>query len=539
MSIRLSAGKRTHFPSKRAGDARARYARGVRALTVLTLSLVIAGCSSGSNNAAAPATDTGVPETSAPSALSLQAGEVAELPVTEGVARVRLAAPKGDERYIVVLGSTRFDRTVSVPYTVSTDPIDGETPATIVSDCSIKPDAWSAAPAPTDTAPTGTAPAVGTTRKLNTGREVIDAKVIATSATAVVWADVTTAHPANLDAAFVDEFLKDFDKVILPRERAVFGMEPDLDGDGRIGLVFTPITYDTAVAYFTGCDLKEVTGCGAGNAGEFLYLTPPDVIPPPYNTAAAIKEILAHELGHLIHFNRKVLRNSLPDQPDSAYMAEGLGALAQDTIGFQAGNLYVTLAGLQSIDQFSFGEMLKDRAPYDTKRDGPMRGGAYLFARFLYDRAGGDLANADGTIANKGGPAFMRALLESKESVTGAISSVGMAKIEDVAMDFYTALAMSNREVAGGVAAQNSCFRYLPVVADPITMRPRGADLFATFHSSKMTGPKLQPIANPSGTIRFGGVEFFTYDAKAAGDLAVTVGVDPQAAPRVRVARVK
>jgi hypothetical protein len=168
-----------------------------------------------------------------------------------------------------------------------------------------------------------------------------------------------------------------------------------------------------------------------------------------------------------------------------------------------------------------------------------MRGGAYLFARFLYDRAGGDTANVDGTIANKGGPAFVRALLDNKDSVSTSIAAVSGATIEDVAMDFYTTLAMSNREVAGGVAAQNPCFRYLPVVTDPLTMRPRGADLFATFHASKMTGPKLQPINNPSGTIRFGGVELFTLDAKSAGELAFTLSVDPQVSPRVRVARVK
>jgi len=514
------------------------YARGVR--TRFLVFALLAGCGGSSENPAQPAADSGTtPEDSAPSALSLQAGEAAELPTEGGVARVRIAAPKGDERFIVIFGSTSFDRAFSAPYTVSTDPIEGETPATVLKDCAIKPDAWASAPAPTDPVPTGTAPAVGTKKQLYAGGELIDAEVFATSATAVVWRDITPAHTANLEKAFVDDFLADFDKLILPRERTVFGMESDLDGDGRIGLVLTPLTYKTAVAYFTGCDLKQMTGCGTGNKGEFLYLTPPDVIAMPYNTPAAMKEILAHELGHLIHFNRKVLRNTLADQPDSAYMAEGLGALAQDTIGFQAGNLYVTMAGLQNIDQFSLSETLKDRANYDSKRDGPMRGGSYLFARFLYDRAGGDLANMDGTITNKGGPAFIRALLDDKTSVTSAIGTVGMAKIADVAMDFYTALAMSNRDAAGGVTAQNPCFRYLPVVSDPVTMRPRGTDVFATFHGSKMTGPKTQPITNPTGTIRFGGVEYFTLDAKAPGELAVTISVDASLAARVRVARVK
>lgn len=497
-------------------------------------SIALMACSGASNGPAATA-DAG-PDTTPPSStLALAAGEVAEAEVVDGVARFKIASA-ADARFIAVIGSTRFDRVSgTAPYSLSLDPIEGDVPATVVTGCALTP--WTAPPAP-ETPKTGTAPAVGTKRKLFVGTTEIDAEVIAVSSTAVVWADKTAGKPANLEPAFVSEFLADFDKTILPRERTVFGVESDEDGDGHIGLVFSPLTYDSAVAYFSGCDLKALTGCTPGNNGEFLYLTPPDVIPPPYNTAAAIKEILAHELGHLIHFHRKTLRNALTDQPDSAYMAEGLGALAQDVIGYQAGNLYVTLAGLQSIDELSLAEVLKDRARYDSKRDGPMRGGAYLFARYLYDRGGGDEADKGGAIVNKGGPAFIRALLDSKDSVTTAIGTAGKAKIEDVAIDFYTALAASNRDAAGGVVPKNKCFSYLPTSIDPVTGKQRGADLFATFHGSKMSGPKLQPIAKPSGTIRFGGVELISVDGFGS-ELDLTVTVDPRVTPRVRLVRTK
>lgn len=503
-------------------------------MRLFALSLALVACSS--EPAATPPADAGADSIAPPGAFTVAAGEVAEAEVVDGVARFKVATPGANERFIVVIGSTRFDRTTgSVPYSLATDAIEGDAPATLVKGCSIN--AWTAPP-PSETAPAGTAPAVGTKRKLWLGSEEIDAEVIKTSSGATVWADRTPAHPANLDAAFVDEFLKDFDNVILPRERAVFGVESDADKDGHIGLIFSPLTYNSAVAYFSGCDLQSFTGCPGSNKGEFLYLTPPDAIPPPYNTAAAIKEILAHELGHLIHFNRKTLRNALADQPDSAYMHEGLGALAQDVIGFQAGNLYVTKAGLESIEDFSLAEVLKDRARYDSKRDGPMRGGSYLFSRFLYDRAGSDDAQKDGTIANKGGPAFMRALLDHKASVTAAVAEVAKTTIEDVAMDFFTALAASNRDAAGGVQPQNKCFAYLPTVLDPITAKQRGADLFATFHGSKMSGPKLQPLSKPSGTIRLGGVELISIDATTP-ELTLSVTVDPEARARVRLVRVK
>lgn len=495
-------------------------------------------------DAPADATDA-TDATPVDAAFALAPGEVAEVPLADGTASLRLATPTGAERFVVVLASTHFDaRADAHAYQTATELTAPAAVPTVVTGCSLDDARWRAMTLPTETAPTGDAPAIGTERSfavpLATGMERITARVVAVSERAVVWADTTAAHPATLDMAFIAGFLSDFDHTIVPRERTAFGTESDLDHDGHIALLFSPLTNRTAVAFFSQCDLQRTAGCPSTNASEVIYLTPPNVIRPPYNTAAAMNEILAHELGHLIHFGRKVLRNRLTAWSDNAYIIEGTGALAQDVIGFQAGNLYVTQAGLDSVNLFSLSDILADGARYDTARDGALRGGAYLFVRWLYDRGGGDSALAGGAIENRGGPAFLRALIDSPETVVGALPSVGMTTLPDLAMDFFTTLAVSNRDHAGASAPANRCFSYLPVAQDPVTMRPRGADVFATFHGMQMHGPATQPLATADGALLPGGAEYLTLNAaEGATELTASVTVDAAALARVRVARIQ
>ncbi len=474
--------------------------------------------------------------------LALAAGDVAEVVVAGTQAQVSLATPNGDEKFIVILASTRLD-TSNAPssYALSVAaPVDGGA-ASLVTGCALDVEPWRSTAVVAETPPSGTAVALDTMATLNmqtaTGYEAITVKAIAVGTSAVVWADVTPAHPANMDPTFVAQFLTDFETKVLPRERSIFGVESDLDGDGHIGLVFTPLTYQTAVAFFTGCDLKVTAGCPASNHGEYLYLTPPATIPPPYNTANAIKEILTHECSHLIHFNRKVMRNNLGSWRDSSYLIEGIGGFAQDAVGPQAGNLYVAKAGLDGINQFSLSDTLLDNVQYDTARDGLLRGGSYLFVRYLYDRAGGDQLNLDGSVTTRGGPALWRALLDSPLTVSTVLpTAIGHSKA-DLAVDFYTTLAMSNRDQVMGVAPTNACFAYLPAVTDPTWTRQRGANVYAKF-SLTMTGPATQTAAAADGVLRAGGVEYLTINAVAGKpSVDLTVTVDPAALPRVRVGR--
>jgi hypothetical protein len=298
------------------------------------------------------------------------------------------------------------------------------------------------------------------------------------------------------------------------------------------------------VAFFSGCDLlPSLAGCHARNAGEYLYLTPPDAIAPPYNSPSAIKEILAHELSHLLHFDRKVLRNHLVGWPDGTYFTEGVGALAQDVIGYQAGNLYVTRAGLDGMNGFSLADVF-DARERDGAPKGVLRGAAYLFVRYVYDRAGGD-ATSGLHIEDRGGPRWLRALLSAKQPTLAALLDFSRSKPEDIAMDFFTALAMSNRDEVGSSPPQNPCFAFLPSARDPITDRQRGADLFASFHGQRMNGPPIRNLVAPadagprqSTKLRSGGVAFVQVAAMPGTPaLGLALQIDPRARPRVRVGR--
>jgi hypothetical protein len=478
--------------------------------------------------------------------LALEPGEVAELEIAGAEAQVTLATPTGDEQFVLVLASMQLDASdAQFDYSLSFEPAAEGGAATLVSGCSLDSSAWSAQPLPTETPPSGIGPQVGDERSLSValpvGSETIQAKAVAVGERTVVWADITPAHPAVLDSAFVQAFLADFENIILPRARTIFGVESDLDDDGRIGLVFSPLTYETAVAFFISCDLKMSLGCPPGNQGEYLYLTPPGDIPKPYDTPNAIKEILSHELAHLIQYNRKVLMNGIAGVNESAYMTEGVGALGQDVLGYQAGNLYVTLAGLDGVNTASMGETLVNTVQYAPQpRDGVLRGGAYLFVRWFYDRAGGDLANPDGSITSKGGPALLRTLLDSKQSIADTLPVATGSSKADLSIDFWTALAMSNRDVQGDASPANGCFAYLPTVSDPVTGRQRGANLFASFHGQQMAGPKLQPADGADGKLLAGGAELVKLEAAPdASELSIGISVQADALPRVRIGRIR
>jgi hypothetical protein len=476
-------------------------------------------------------------------ALALEPGDVAELAIgKDGRAGERLATPTGSERFVIVLASTDFDTSSgTVPFTLALDGGFRAGASQVVTGCATSSDTWRTVELATEPAPEGEGPGIGRARELQViaagSGATIASEVVATGRHAVVVRDTT--HPTTLDAAFAEQFKSDFETVILPRARQVFGTESDIDGNGRIELVFSRLTRERGVAFFSACDLLHtLEGCTGSNRGEFLYLTPPDAIAAPYNTPNAIKEILTHELGHLLHFNRKVLKNRLTAWTDNIYASEGIGALAQDVVGYQAGNLYVAKAGLEGIDGFSLADVLGPRRRPDAN-DGILRGVAYLFIRYLYDRAGGDEA-VGLDIRSRGGPAFLRALLDARETVALALPRITGHDAADLALDFYTALALSNRAAVGQAPPRNTCFSYLPTSKDPVTSKQRGTNLFAQFHGQGMAGPRVVSAAAPDGKLLIGGVEYLTLDAAPGRpEASFTVQVDPTAAPRVRIARWK
>ncbi len=158
--------------------------------------------------------------------------------------------------------------------------------------------------------------------------------------------------------------------------------------------------------------------------------------------------------------------------------------------------------------------------------------------RWFYDRAGGDFAETDGSITSKGGPALLRALLDTPESISSALPKEAGSSMTDLATDFWTTLAMSNREEHAASRPVNPCFSYLPTQDDPLTTRQRGANLYASFHGQQMQGPKVTPVDSADGELSSGGADFLEVDATAGQD-TLWVSVSLAGSARVRLGRIQ
>jgi hypothetical protein len=374
----------------------------------------------------------------------------------------------------------------------------------------------------------------------------ITAECIAVDATAAFWIDKTTQPLASISPTSLAEVAEGFSKIIVPRERIYFGKESDLDGDTLISVLFSPIVAASAVAYFSPCDLvdtKLVPLCAdRSNGMELLYMSPPSSIPPPMNTTKAILETVAHELQHAIYFNRKYLLNGTAAlASENPYITEGLSALAQDLSGYQAGNFFVAMAGLEGVAQLSLPNMtsdaLKNYVPGEA--DGIMRGGEYLLMRYLFDRAGGDALDAKGMPVDKGGIAWLRSFEDAKETGEPAVLKTTGLTANLLCEDFWTALALSNRGPSGAPISSIAKYNFQAVTVDPLTGRERGFNLWGSFHGMGLSGPAAVKVSAADGSILSGGAEYLLMAASGNPNLTFTIESDPGAKTRARLIRIK
>ena len=245
--------------------------------------------------------------------------------------------------------------------------------------------------------------------------------------------------------------------------------------------------------------------------------------------------------AHMIYFHRKFLLNDQPMAMENIYLNEGLAALAQDLTGMAAGNFFVMQAGLAQIETFRAIDILYNMGGYIPDRDGGLRGQAYLFLRYLYDQAGGEEVQGDGTFVDNGGIAWLNAYVDDTERGRELIEAMtGDRAIEETAFDFYTALVLSNRGPDGAPISANPAYNFLPTQVDPLTERTRGANMFENFRGMfQLEGPANGFIDFNDGTIYSTGVQYLFFDAEEPGTLQVHVEIDAAAAARMRVARLQ
>ncbi|MFW6192330.1 MAG: hypothetical protein ACOC83_02495, partial [Gemmatimonadota bacterium] len=155
----------------------------------------------------------------------------------------------------------------------------------------------------------------------------------------------------------------EFDEVVFPTDSLYFGGPADIDGNGRIVVLFTPevnrLTPRSATGriggFFLPLDLTdsgdpEGSGlqgpggevCPASNEGELLYLAaadPEGEFGSPLREDQALRNarsVAAHELEHLLSAEQRlVFGDAAFDELGEVWLQEGLAHVAEEVVGLR------------------------------------------------------------------------------------------------------------------------------------------------------------------------------------------------------------
>ena len=199
----------------------------------------------------------------------------------------------------------------------------------------------------------------------------IEARVVAVNERAVAFVQEDLREDENnieeeQMKAVIDRFAEDYPILV-----EAFGAPSDVDGDGRIAVLFTHLIHDVGrIGFYRATSVVPAESGGDGNMTDLLWLNP---IASEWH-----RPLLAHYFQHLINFNQHVLvRRS---RAESFWLNEGLSHVAQDLVAEQANLNYGYVrsylrqpgaSGLNTITDFS-----------------TWRGAVYLFVRSLVDLLG-------------------------------------------------------------------------------------------------------------------------------------------------------
>jgi hypothetical protein len=261
--------------------------------------------------------------------------------------------------------------------------------------------------APTDATLAAVTPAVGDRRQFNVlNRENrtdrVTAEVRAITEHAILYVDLE-APSGGFTTAELVSFGRLFDDPIHPTTVAAFGQPSDIDGNGRIIVLFTPRVNALTLrnessfiaGYFYGCDLVEVRRCADSNRAEIFYSMVPDPegrFSAPRSKQTVLRTVpgvLAHEFQHMIHFGAR-------GRLDELWLSEGLAHAAEDLVG----DVLAARGDAVGADDFRLpnrrraADYLSRPASVSLVQNDPpgsleQRGGVWLLVRYLQDHHGG------------------------------------------------------------------------------------------------------------------------------------------------------
>lgn len=241
---------------------------------------------------------------------------------------------------------------------------------------------------------------------------------------------VDARDAASLSDAEIIAMADHFDNYI-DQERGLFGIESDVDGDGKFNILLTEEVNKVGsslggiiTGFFYAVDLFSASRYVLSNETEVFYSFVPD---PNGNLGTAISKsfaisnilpsVLPHEYQHMINFNEHYFVNG--GSPELSFLNEGLSHLAEDIYSIDSDG-YMEETGIENPARVSGYLANIDSLCIVCGSSLYQRGGSYLMLRYLYEQA--ELGNLTG--ASDGQDLTNRLLNTSNTGVTNIVNAV-------------------------------------------------------------------------------------------------------------------
>ena len=247
-----------------------------------------------------------------------------------------------------------------------------------------------------------------------------------------------------------EAFGAQFDNQIYPTDVAAFGAPTDIDANGKVIILFTPVVNDltgdgSAVygfisGFFLVSDLAPgVFPAGTSNGAEIFYAMVPDPNAEYGNAFAkalvegVVPGTLAHEFEHMISTGYRYVilgAGTNPQYIQETWLEEGMAHMAEDLNNMDGQNI---LRGSLFLEGPYLHSLLgnAELRPYnvDTLEQ---RGGIFLFLRYLGDQLGNQI---------------FRTMVRSPQVGIATVEKVTGVEFYASVADYLAALYLSDRGI--------------------------------------------------------------------------------------------
>ncbi|MDR2921857.1 MAG: hypothetical protein LBU85_00785 [Treponema sp.] len=268
-----------------------------------------------------------------------------------------------------------------------------------------------------------------------------------------------------------DDCIQRIETIVLPRIENLWGKSADIDGDGRIALLFSHTLNDeqVAIGFFNPSDFfkrNEDTHSDAynyaSNEMDIIYVAIPDTEPNSSYSLQNVIATIAHELTHACTFTSKtynrILNGDSNAKREDLFLDEGLSHLTENLCGFgvSGGNVRFLKRFLEDTSMYS----LCGPNRIGQNDSAGMRGAMTLFLSWLFWKSGGMSWDASNQILlnDKGGILFLRKLANSAKT--------GLDNIEN---SFGKPVYLLFNEMLDEINRYRMTGRSFNYITDPIT----------------------------------------------------------------------